>query len=335
MHKKIKLVGLLVLTPVLFIGFQNCSRTENASAPTNTTLTDEDKNKDFLINDKVELTSIDQEIPVSWNISSRINPNKIKSFEVCLGSTPNQCDVVDWKNVGLEKSYKFSTSELTLNSKYFVSVRYIDIDTNLASRSECGDGFHTHIEMMNSLAGTYQGCAPSIHGSIYYDYYKITIDRHSNYTAYYELFNNSTCTGTAINKISFDSTISSVDVISTTNGVRTINVDLKTKETTVLMAHPGYYPSLNNNAECGFTNWSSNSWKNVTGKTCPFLLQGDIFHDTYRNFRDPQYITIKYRSQQGQKLLDVPVPFRKSGDTPAERENLNFTRTSDQSVYLN
>jgi hypothetical protein len=279
---------------------------------------------------------MDQDVAISWEVGPKVSPSKIKSFEFCLGTEPSTCDAIEWKNVGLDKTYTFSAINLTPNTKYFVNLRYIDNDTNSASNSESGQGFKTNLGVGNSIVGVYQGCAPSIHGAGYFDYYRISIDHSSNYTAYYELFANATCTGTAINKISFEATINSVEIVSITNGIKTFDMDLKTKSTAVLMAHPGYYPYLNNIAECGFIDWTSTGWKNITGQTCPFLLQADAFHTTYRSVGQHQYITVIYQSAPGgQKLLDVPVPFRKSGDSPAQRENSQFTRTSDQGIYLN
>ncbi|MFY7992359.1 MAG: hypothetical protein ACOVP4_03625 [Bacteriovoracaceae bacterium] len=205
--------------------------------------------------------------------------------------------------------------------------------TSIAHASSCHSSAGK--KDLKKIKGVYQGCAPSIHGNGYYDYYKVSITEKGDYTSYLQLHGTSDCSDAPINKISYQYQVSKIKKVSKIHGQTTFDVDLKVKRTDVQMVHPGYYPYLNNITECGFTDWSPTAWKNITAKTCPFLLAGDAFHDTYRAQGAIQYITIKYTKSGPEKLLDIPVPFRTTGDSPSQRENVDFLTTSNSSLYLN
>ena len=49
--------------------------------------------------------------------------NDISEFEVCLGTTEGECDVVDYRSVGLNTIYNFTELKLRHEETYYVTVK--------------------------------------------------------------------------------------------------------------------------------------------------------------------------------------------------------------------
>jgi len=60
-------------------------------------------------------------IDVSWD-GFWDKETLISKYYICLGNQSGSCDVVDWKDVGLQTSYRFENVDLVHGSTYYVSL---------------------------------------------------------------------------------------------------------------------------------------------------------------------------------------------------------------------
>ncbi len=185
------------------------------------------------------------------------------------------------------------------------------------------------------LRGNYKGCAPSIYGAGFFNYYDVRI-RKKRLVYTDRLHTDPNCEGAALNVQKEVYRFKKIKKIHLGGGITKYELDLKTRKIQVTMNDAGYFPYLNDISECGFTDWAAGITRKVTGRTCDFLLSADSFHDTYRARGELYYISVILDKSSGtHKELSYPLFFSESGDNSAERIDEEFVCTRNDIVCPN
>jgi hypothetical protein len=70
---------------------------------------------------------------LTWEYTTTGNSSTLSSYEVCLGTASNLCDILSWSNNTLLNQKKFSGLSLANNTDYYILVRAVDAAGNKSS----------------------------------------------------------------------------------------------------------------------------------------------------------------------------------------------------------